>query len=73
MSKKNKRIEEFRIFHFKITQMILERVKVREDLWRRICVSKFGMIFSADLGDSSNYSVSKAENRSRERFQVNNV
>jgi len=37
--------------------LILERVKVREDLWRRICVSKFGMIFSADLGDSSNYSV----------------
>jgi len=37
--------------------MILERVKVREDLWRRIFVKIFGMIFSADLGDSSNYSV----------------
>jgi len=49
---------------------MLERVKVREDQWRRICVSRFGMIFSADLGDSSNYSVWKAESRSRERFQV---
>jgi len=40
-----------------MTQLILERVKVREGLWRRTYVSKFGMVFSADLGDSSNYSV----------------
>jgi hypothetical protein len=36
-------------------------------------VTLYEMFFSADLGDSSNYSDEKSENRSRERFQVNNV
>jgi len=36
-------------------------------------VTLFEAIYSTDLGDSSNYSNKKFEDRSRERFQANVV
>jgi len=36
-------------------------------------VIKIEVIFSVDLGKSSNYSNKKFEDRSRERFQANDV
>jgi len=53
--------------------MIVERVNVCENHNKKFEVIQIEVIFSEDLGNSSNYSNKKFEDRSRERFQANVV
>jgi len=53
--------------------MKFERVNVREDYEKELKWFNLKWFFSVDLGDSSNYSNEKFEDRSRERFQANVV
>jgi hypothetical protein len=56
-----------------LCRLIFERVNVCEEYEKDFEVIQIEVFFSADLGDSSNYSNKKFEDRSRERFQANVV
>jgi len=53
--------------------MKFERVNVCEDYKKELEWSNLEWFFSIDLGESSEYSNEKFEDRSRERFQANVV
>jgi len=55
------------------SRLIFERVNVCEECEKKLGVILIEVFFSADLGNSSNYSNKKFEDRSRERFQANVV